>query len=526
MTTKRWLILVLVVGAALRFYGLDFGLPYLHARPDEEVATGIAAQMLESGDLNPHFFHWPSLTFYFFAAMFWLKKAMVGLVYPEVVYTSADYFHIARGAVAAFGASTIVLVYRIGQRIDGDKTGVVATALFAVAILHVRDSHFAMTDVLATMFATASLAQILRALNHPDPPRAIKWFAMAGFSGGLAASTKYNAAAVAVAMAAAQVVWLLRERRLAALRPSIAYGVLFVVGFFIATPYAVLDYPKFKEDLLFDITHLSAGHGIDLGRGWIYHLTHSLPYGLGPTAFPAALVGIVPLVRKRGRYAFILGAYALALYVILGSGYTVFFRYMMPLVPVACVVAALGVTQIAQWIGGSTRAFAVAVILAVGPGLVNSVWFDLLLARTDSRVLAGQWLEQRLRPEHTLHDAGGNYTALDLSRADFHQWYFDPQKNSFGHPEGKTPDWLVLYESPLHTYTRMPWQLQTLADTRYDLLHTLRATTGGRRDAMYDLQDAFFMPVWGFWTVERPGPTIHIYRLKPAPQPGIAFSTP
>ena len=339
MTTKRWLIVVFAVGAALRLYGIGFGLPYLHARPDEEVATGIAVQMLQTGDLNPHFFHWPSLTFYVFAAIFWVNKAMVGLAYPDVAYTTADYFLIARGAVAALGASTMVLVYRIGQRIDSDKTAVIATALFAVAILHVRDSHFAMTDVLATGFATASLAQVLRALNHPDRSKAITWFAVAGFTGGLAASTKYNAGAVAVAMVAAQIVWVMQERRLA-LRPSIAYAALFVTGFLATTPYAVLDYPKFKEDLIFDITHLSGGHGIDLGRGWIYHLTHSLPYGLGLSAFLATVIGIVPLVGRHGRYAFILGSYAVALYMILGSGYTVFFRYMLPIVPIACVVAA------------------------------------------------------------------------------------------------------------------------------------------------------------------------------------------
>lgn len=513
MTATRWLILVFAVGAALRLYGLGFGLPYLHARPDEEVATGIAVQMLASGNLNPHFFHWPSLTFYLFAAVFWMNKAIAGLVYPDIVYSSADYFHIGRGVVAAFGASTMVLVYRIGQRVDSDKTGVVATALFAVALLHVRESHFAMTDVLATCFATTSLAQILRALNHPDRSTAITWFAVAGFSGGFAASTKYNAAAVAVAMVAAQIVWVMRERRLM-LRPSVAYAMLFVAGFLVATPYAVLDYPKFKEDVIFDLTHLSGGHGIDLGRGWIYHLTHSLPYGLGPTTFLAALIGVLPLVRRHGRYAFTLGSYALTLYIVLGSGFTVFFRYTLPLVPVLCVVAALGVKQMTEWFGGSTRAFAVVTAIVVAPGLINSIWFDRLLARTDSRVLAAQWLAPQLTPEHTLHDAGGNYTALDLSRADFHQWYFDPVTNSFGHPEGKTPDWLVLYESPLYTYTRMPWQLQTLADTRYQHVHTVRATTGTRRDAVYDLQDAFFMPVWGFWTVERPGPTVRIYRLK------------
>ena len=514
MTAKRWLILIFVVGAALRLYPLDFGLPYLHARPDEEVATGIAVRMLERGDLNPHFFHWPSLTFYLFAAVFWLNKAIVGLAYSDVVYSSADYFQIGRGVVAAVGASTMVLVYRIGQRVDSDRTGVVATAVFAVAILHVRESHFAMTDVLATCFATASLAQILRALNHPDRGRAVTWFAVAGFSGGLAASTKYNAAAVGVAMVAAQIVWMMRERRLA-LRPVVAYAVLFGVGFLAATPYALLDYPKFKEDLIFDITHLSGGHGINLGRGWIYHLTHSLPFGLGPTAFLAALIGIVSLVRRHGRYAFVIGSYGLALYIVLGSGYTVFFRYMLPLVPVLCVAAALGIEEVANWLGGRRSAYAALLVITIGPGLVNSAWLDVLLARTDSRVLAARWLAPQLQREHTLHDAGGPYSALDLAEVPFHEWRFDADANSFGAADGKTPDWLVLYDSPLHTYTRMPWQLRTLAATRYTLVHSIEATTGARRDAVYDLQDAFFMPVWGFWTVQRPGPTVLIYRLKP-----------
>lgn len=513
VTTRRWLILVFAVGAALRVFPLEFGLPYLHARPDEEVATGIAVAML-GGDPNPHFFHWPSLTFYLFAGYFWLNAEVVRLLGGVPVFDAGHYVLLGRSVVAAFGASTLVLAYKIGRRVDDDVTGVLAAALLAVSILHVRDSHFAMTDVIATMWATGSLAQLLRALENRGRGEALGWFGAAGVSGGLAASTKYNAAAVVVAMGAAQILLLMRERRLRALLPSLVFGLLFVAGFVVATPYAMLDFAKFKEDVIFDVTHLSGGHGINLGRGWVYHLTHTLPFGLGPTAFLAAILGIIPFVRRNAPYAFVLGSYVFVLYITLGSGYTVFFRYILPIVPVACVVAALGVKQVAEWLGGSARALAVVIALVVGPGLVNSLWFDVLLARIDTRVLAGEWLESRLQPDDTLHDAGGNYTSLDLSRAAFHQWYFDPEKNSFGDPQGRTPDWLVLYESPLFTYTRIPWQLQTLAETRYERVHTVRASTGRRRDAVYDLQDAFFMPVWGMWTIERPGPTVHIYRLR------------
>ena len=66
IATRRWLVLVLFAGALLRFVPIWFGLPYPLARPDEEVAIAHAVNAL-NGDLNPDFFHWPSLTFYVFA---------------------------------------------------------------------------------------------------------------------------------------------------------------------------------------------------------------------------------------------------------------------------------------------------------------------------------------------------------------------------------------------------------------------------------------------------------------------------
>jgi hypothetical protein len=156
-----------------------------------------------------------------------------------------------------------------------------------------------------------------------------------------------------------------------------------------------------------------------------------------------------------------------------------------------------------------------ALALALGgPALINCLWFDVLLARTDTRVLAGEWLAARVQPGDSVHDAGGDYARLELGRIPFHYWYFDPAANSFGHPEGRTPDWLVLTQSPLRTYANAHPGLRRLANDAYDLVCTVTGTKGAAGAAVYDLQDAFFMPISAFSTVERPGPTILIYRRK------------
>ena len=92
-----------------------------------------------------------------------------------------------------------------------------------------------------------------------------------------------------------------------------------------------------------------------------------------------------------------------------------------------------------------------ALVLRVvsGSGVENG---SLVLARTDTRVIAAEWLGPQLRPEDTLHDAGGDYTRLDLRDRRYHEWHFDPKTRSFGHPEGLTPDWIVIPDSPVRHY--------------------------------------------------------------------------
>jgi 4-amino-4-deoxy-L-arabinose transferase-like glycosyltransferase len=503
----RWLLWpIVILAAVLRLFPIWFGLPYPHARPDEEVAIGHALTMLQ-GDLNPHFFHWPSLIFYALAGLFtaatWVHRALQ----LESGLTSVEQVLLARGFVAVAGTLTVVVLFALGRRVVDTTTGLTAAAFLAVAVLHVRESHFAMTDVVMTLLVTLALALLLRAFD--TAPRGLWLFAASGLAGGLGASTKYSAGAVLAAMGVAQVLlWLYRrDSARVAYAPSVFFLSFFAVGFVVATPYALLDFRAFFADLRFDFTHLARGHeGVDLGRGWIRHLTHSLPYGLGVPIFLAGIAGIVPMARRCPQHALILGGFIAVFYAVFGSGYTVFFRYILPLIPLACLLAAVAVRHVAPWLSRRTGlsprvGYALLVGLIAAPSLVNSIWLDLLLAKTDTRVLAAQWLDARVEEGQSVVDAGGQYTRLRLKEG-----------IAMRAAEAPPADWLVLHDSRLEAYAAAPLALRALAAERYQLAHTVHGDRG--RDAIYDLQDAFFLPIAGFTDVERPGPTIRIYRRK------------
>ena len=499
------LALIVLAGAALRLFPIWFGLPYPHARPDEETTLGHALAIL-AGDPHPHFFNWPSLTFYVLAGVFRIASLVTAPITP------AGYVILARATIAIAGTATILVIARLAERAADRATALVAAGFLAVAVLHVRESHFALTDVVMTLLATASLAILVEAIET----RSIGQMALAGLLGGLAASTKYTAAVIVVAMAAS--LWpRMRESR--DWRAAPIFLAAFAGGFLAGTPFAALDPRAFITDVLFESRHLSGGHGVLLGRGWSYHLRHSLPYGLGVGIFAAAVAGVVPMARHHGRSALAIGAFAAALFAGIGSGQTVFFRYVLPLVPIACLSAAAAVRHGGAWLAARTRlpaALVTGVLAAIvaAPSIFDAVRLDVLLARTDTRVLAARWLEPRLDPDDTLHDAGGDYARLDFGRTPFHDWRFDAATGSFGDPAGRTPDWIVLSESPLWTYASPPPALGSLVGRDYVLVQEVLGTRGLAGANVYDLQDAFFLPIAGFTGVERPGPTVRIYRRR------------
>src|SRR5262249_51394816 len=128
------------------------------------------------------------------------------------------------------------------------------------------------------------------------------------------------------------------------------------VAFAVGVPFVVLDRAPFL-DAMRELAHaLRVGNErMDLGNGWLYHLTFSLRYGMGIPLLAAGLAGSALLLWMEPRTGLLLLSFPLSYYVVAGSIRLLFVRYAMPLVPFLCVTAAYLVCCSATWTASRLR---------------------------------------------------------------------------------------------------------------------------------------------------------------------------
>jgi 4-amino-4-deoxy-L-arabinose transferase-like glycosyltransferase len=489
------LLAITAAAAALRLWGLTFGLPRAMARPDEEAITAVAARLVRIGP-NPHFFDYPTL---FIAVVAAIEKWWPGgqAVFDDVLPTM-----IARSLAAGLGTASVPLVFAITRRFATTRAALAAAALLAVAFLHVRDSHFGVTDtpmtfmVLLAFYATVVLVA-----------ESARWWGVliAAILCGLATSTKYNALIVVVPLLVA----MIQVKSPPWLYALAAAGV--AGGFLFGTPYAWYARREFVRDLIGLGAHLAGGHGADEGRGWVHHLTFTLRYGLGLPFLIAAIAGGVVIALRDARRALLLLSFPVVYYLGMGSGRTVFMRHMLPVVPFAAIAAGVFVDWVSErvsrteWRRPLNDVALVATVLTAVLGVdsaVRAMQLDARLAVPDTRTLAAQMLEARLPQGASVYQNGPLYARVQL-------W---PEGIFPQTPIERLPQFVIINSSPLTAYRDEPANVRPILAERYRLLGRFEAEfLSDPTVGIYDQQDAFFLPVARFDRVRRPGPTLEIF---------------
>jgi hypothetical protein len=380
---------ILAGSAALRFVGIQYGLPFGNLlNPDEQSIVPRAWKIVHGGGGDPHWFDYPSLLMYVNA--------------PFQLWHDAPSYLTARIVGVFIGLGAIAATWWLGRRAYGTHAaGAVAAAIVAVCTIHVAYSRAAVTDVPLTL--GVAIALTLMVMGRLE---------LAGVAVGLAAGFKYPGVFLFVPLIVAG--WKQWPRLAIA-------GVLAAAAFLASSPFILVHAHQAWHEA-FRVQRLAR-------EGWLgFEHDHSAPIafvdrlweGLGPVLIVSA-VGLAFAIARRTRTDLILVSFVVVYFADLLTLHAHFDRYVLPLVPALAALAA------------SVRALAPVTLLLLVVPLTWSVRDTKELTKTDTRVVAARWVQGHLpRDAHVAVDPSTpSFTHLRLLPLQLPgpKRAFDPNRN-------------------------------------------------------------------------------------------------
>jgi 4-amino-4-deoxy-L-arabinose transferase-like glycosyltransferase len=405
----------MALAAWLRLWAVGTGLPY-RVGVDEPAIMEKSVNIMKSGDFHPHFWDYPGLTIYLHAAvasarfLYGAMDRQWSSLDDENVWPGA-FYHWSRIVTALMGTLTVFLVFRSAIR-WGVVVALVAALAMAVQPQHVRESHFALTDIPLTFFVALTLLLSQRAAEGGR----FREFLVAGLAAGLATATKYNGA---LALLMPLVVVLLSARPETRVMSAIAVLGGALLGFVAGAPFSVLDLPGFLNGFAALMQSYNRPRPFAEMASTYFKFTliwfgypALLPRWIGYPAmllfFIGGLVLIVSLrdAARRGPAMAVL-LFPLAYFWFVSNQSLQYGRYLMPIVPMISIGLALGIVSTRDWLArhASVRAqrFTLAglLLVLVLPAL-TSLSFNLDQRQVSTEEQVGQWLTANVKPKERI----------------------------------------------------------------------------------------------------------------------------
>ena len=263
-------MVILLVGAYFRLSGLDWD-KNQHQHPDERYVTMVTEQIRGVNDIAAYFntatsplnpLKFGSYTYGMFPLFFtrtiaqWVKMDS----YDSITL-------VGRVLSGLFDLAAVWMLYLLGKRLYSRRTGLLAAALGAAAVLPIQLSHYYAVDSFSTVFVIASVYFGLQAIPIDRPAEKLSrsnlvYFGLFGIVVGLAGACKVNTLPVFGVIVLAGLAWLITNWKAADFR-SVLKKVL--GGWALAAVAAFLTFRVFQP-------YAFAGPGLlglQLNQDWI-----------------------------------------------------------------------------------------------------------------------------------------------------------------------------------------------------------------------------------------------------------------
>lgn len=384
----------------------------------DEPAVVVPALAAARGDFRPEEFLYPGFTSYTTGLVFYLCDLLgyggaEGFL-PE--QPGADHFVVARLVVFGLSLATLLMTALAGRRLFGPWAGLAAAALCACSPLFTGMSVISNVNTPASLWTVATVFFAARVYNGG---RRTSDYLFAGLCAGLAVGAKYNSYSACLTLVVAHLFapGAAGERASIARRltreigPLVLGGAVAVGAFFAVTPFALLEFGRFVDDLryLSDIYEKYWPlHTNPSGRTWADYVERMWSFGWPRELFVAACFGACVAIARDARLAAIAGVAALFNWIFLGFYPVYFLRHFLPAVPAFALFTGAAVQWAVErasarsdapaarprWIGAL-----VALTLIVGVGARTLALSQARIAKSeliDSRAPAKQWVLEHI----------------------------------------------------------------------------------------------------------------------------------
>jgi hypothetical protein len=355
------LLLIVVLGFALRFHGIDqFGFN------EDEVHKLEASRAYLRGDFSENLEH-PMLLKSLVAGSlaltdFWNRRfGQFGHVTEETAVRLPN---------VVVGALTGVIVFAVTEQFFGFSTGLLAALFWSLGTIAIMINRLAKEDTLLVFFTWLGYYFYIRAKKESltDAHRPLKWYAASGSSFGLMLASKYFPHYLGLI---ALFYYLPRNRRK---YPSLGWRASMALLGMCAVAFALANPVAFLPTTLKYMWHY-AGEGTMTHRGYLAmgqfyfddpaHLGGGMPFYFYPllllvkTPIPvlfALAFGLIEVLKRwhHDGFSFLLLMFLFWIvpFSILSAKWL---RWMLSWMPTIYIVAAVGASKLISWVTGVAR---------------------------------------------------------------------------------------------------------------------------------------------------------------------------
>jgi len=316
---------------------------HVYRNGDEYYDMNISFRMLFN-DLDPGFFLHPTLNFNLVSAAFMIVHAVFGghsdLQFPLSLclhYQEDPYLYLAAGRVISLlsGMGSIVIVYLIARFLWGKTSSLFAALFLGVSLCAVDHSQIITSYGVGVFMGLVAFYYFVRLHFDGRPAHYI----LSGLFFGLAVSSNYVMGLMILAFFAAHFPPAPGGSCAGSTRSFVKTAALMaifaacaLVSFFVASPYALLDYQQFLGEIASrfgdDVRPMAASSLQD----FLYYVK-LLTWEEGVPALIAAFAGLVWFIWKRERTEAFVWLFPAVYFVVFSMSEPRGARYLTPFIP-------------------------------------------------------------------------------------------------------------------------------------------------------------------------------------------------